>query len=244
MLSDRKIALVTGGNRGIGLALCEQLEQRGFLVLLTARTLENAQDAVKRLSLSPNIRPYSLNITDPKSLEAFTIQLTKDGVHQIDLLINNAGINIDYPSVSPGAKELPSVFATTADTLKKTFETNVVGSYLVTQALLNLLKASPQAMIINVSSGMGRLSSDINAGWPAYSISKTALNALTKVMAAELRESGITVNSVCPGWVKTNMGGPQADLSPEESADNVLWLCENVGSRTGLFFKDKQEISW
>ncbi len=243
MSVTNKIAVVTAGHRGIGLALCELLERDGFQVILTARNLKNASEAAADFSLNSKVSAYALDITDPKSLATFTQALIANGISHVDLLINNAGINIDHPTLNPGEGEPPSLFSADVAVFSKTFETNVVGAYLVTHSLLELLKQAPHAKIINVSSGMGQLTS-MGTGWPAYRISKTALNALTRIMSAELSHSGITVNSVCPGWVKTEMGGQNADLTPIESARDILWLAENTGTQTGQFFQNKKQIDW
>jgi len=121
-------------------------------------------------------------------------------------------------------------------------EVNVYGALRVTQALLTLMPRDG-ARIINVSSGMGQLS-EMNGGWPAYRISKAALNALTRIFAEELKDTGIRVNSVCPGWVKTDMGGPNAERTPEKGAETIVWLATEPSVPTGDFFRDKKPIAW
>jgi NAD(P)-dependent dehydrogenase (short-subunit alcohol dehydrogenase family) len=155
-------------------------------------------------------------------------------VDHLDVLVNNAGILDD----TKGIDELDD------DTFLQTLATNTLGPIRVTQAFLPLLKRGSGASIINVSSGMGQLS-EMGETYPAYSISKTALNAVTRQFAAVLRDQGITVNSVCPGWVKTDMGGPEAPRTVEEGAETVTWLAtEGPRELTGQFLRDRQTIPW
>jgi NAD(P)-dependent dehydrogenase (short-subunit alcohol dehydrogenase family) len=150
------------------------------------------------------------------------------------VLVNNAGIYIDRNSV----------FDTQIDTLQETMETNVYGVLRVTQALIPLMKKQNYGRIVNVSSGAGQLS-DMQGGLPGYRISKAALNALTRIFASELQGTNILVNSVCPGWVKTDMGGSNAPLTPEQGVDTIVWLATLVDdSPTGKFFRNRKLIAW
>jgi NAD(P)-dependent dehydrogenase (short-subunit alcohol dehydrogenase family) len=212
-----RVALVTGANRGIGKDVCRQLAQQDITTLLTARSLEKARAAATDLAFE-SIVPAQLDVTDAASIEALCQRVTKE-FGRLDVLVNNAAINYD------------------------TMETNVYGPWRMVQAFLPLLKKSEHPRIVNVSSGAGALTS-MSGGTPAYSMSKAALNALTRMLAAELRRHGILVNSICPGWVATDMGGaggrPVAD-----GAKGIVWaaLLPDDGP-TGGFFRDGQPLDW
>lgn len=226
------IALVTGANKGIGLEVVRQLATLGWRVFLTGRSLPSVRKAAS--SLGPSVIPVPLDITSRISIEA-AYSATSQAVTHLDVLINNAGI-LDHDE--------GSIFELRPQRLQRMFETNTIGALLVTQTFLPLLRKSQSARIINVSSGAGQLSE--KGTWaPAYSISKTALNGVSSQLAAALAGSNIAVNSVCPGWVKTDMGGDEAPRSVEEGADTIVWLAtESPQSMTGLFIKDRKPIPW
>lgn len=231
-----KTALVTGGNKGIGFEICRQLGRRGFHVLLTARDeargLE-ATDSLRKENL--DIRFHPLDVSIPSSIMAFLDFMGKEYADGFDVLINNAAIFLD--------KAESTAVRTDLVTIHKTFQTNLYGPVLLIQTLAPFL-AKKKGRIINMSSGMGQLS-DMQGGVPAYRLSKTALNAVTRMFAAELKESGVSVNSMCPGWVKTEMGGPGADLSVEEGADTAVWLAAEAGPElSGGFYRKRQPIAW
>jgi NAD(P)-dependent dehydrogenase (short-subunit alcohol dehydrogenase family) len=226
------IALVTGANKGIGLEVVRQLAKRGWRVFLTGRSLA----AVRRAAspLGPSVTPVPLDITSHISIEA-AMSNTSEAVSHLDVLINNAGI-LDHDE--------GSIFDLPPARLRRMFETNTIGALVVIQAFLPLLRKSQLGRIINVSSGAGQLT-DMGTWAPAYSISKTALNGVTGQFAAALAGSNIAVNSVCPGWVKTDMGGREAPRSLEEGADTIVWLAtEAPQSMTGLFIRDRKPIPW
>ena len=226
------IALVTGANKGIGLEVVRQLSTLGWRVFLTGRSLPSVRKAAS--SLGPSVIPVPLDITSRISIEA-AYSATSQAVTHLDVLINNAGI-LDHDE--------GSIFEVRPQRLQRMFETNTIGALLVTQTFLPLLRKSQSARIINVSSGAGQLS-EMGTWAPAYSISKTALNGVTSQFAAALASSNIAVNSVCPGWVKTDMGGDEAPRSVEEGADTIVWLAtESPQSMTGLFIKDRKPIPW
>jgi NAD(P)-dependent dehydrogenase (short-subunit alcohol dehydrogenase family) len=157
----------------------------------------------------------------------------------LEILVNNAGILIDPLDPAAG-----SVFHTKVDTLRRTYETNVYGPLQLCQALIPLMQVRGYGRVVNISSGMGQLS-EMNGGYPGYRLSKTALNALTRIFADELKGTNILVNSVCPGWVRTDMGGPKASRSVEEGVYTIVWLATlPSGSPTGQFFRDRQPIPW
>jgi NAD(P)-dependent dehydrogenase (short-subunit alcohol dehydrogenase family) len=225
-------ALVTGANKGIGLEVVRQLATRGWRVFLTGRSLAAVRKAASPLGSS--VVPVPLDITSRISIEA-AFSVVSQAVNHLDVLVNNAGI-LDHDE--------GSVFELHPQRLRRMFETNTIGPLLVSQTFLPLLRKSESGRIINVSSGAGQLS-DIGTWAPAYSISKTALNGVTGQFAAALRDSNIAVNSICPGWVKTDMGGHEAPLTVEQGADTIVWLAaEAPQSMTGLFIRDRKPIPW
>jgi NAD(P)-dependent dehydrogenase (short-subunit alcohol dehydrogenase family) len=234
MTTHKPVIVVTGGNRGIGFEVCRQLAGRGAQVVLTARQAEAGEEAVKRLAAQHlAVQFYPLNVTDPKSATALRDEL-EDIFGRLDVLINNAGI---YP------KEDGPGLDVQLETVQTTLETNTLGPLHLSQTLAPLLKRSDTARIINVSSGMGALS-DMQGDHAAYRISKTALNAVTAILAAELRGK-VAVNSVCPGWVKTDMGGSNAERDVSQGAAGIVWLALDAPQDlTGKFVRDGEVIPW
>jgi NAD(P)-dependent dehydrogenase (short-subunit alcohol dehydrogenase family) len=221
-------ALVTGANRGIGLEVCRQLAMRGLRVMLTARDLSKAQEAARSVQSSGEIVPVRLDVTDPASIRALA------GQH-VDVLVNNAGILVDEDT---GILEL------TAEKLRATFDTNVFAPIAVSQLVVPGMISRGYGRIVNVSSQAGQLTSMATYA-PAYSMSKAALNAFTRQLAAAAEGTGVLVNSACPGWVRTDMGGPGAPRSVEQGADTIVWLA-TLGAEgpTGGFFSDRKAIAW
>lgn len=227
------IALVTGANRGIGLEVVRQLAAKQWRVFLSGRSLDSIERAAVSLS-APSVTPIVLDVTDQESIDR-AVKTIAQTVDHLDVLVNNAGILDDHDD---------SVFKIPADRLRRMFETNTIGPLLVTQAFVPLLCKSAAARIINVSSRVGRLTG-MGSAVPAYGISKTALNGVTCKFAASLKSSGIAVNSVDPGWVRTEMGGSDAPRSVEQGADTIVWLAtEAPQSMTGLFLRDRKPIPW
>ncbi|MES9961323.1 MAG: SDR family oxidoreductase [Sedimenticola sp.] len=232
-------ALVTGANRGLGLETCRQLAKRGYRVLLTARNSETGDQAAGRLAgegLDVSFLP--LDVASDESIEAAAETLQSRGI-TLDVLVNNAGVLLD-PHNGWGDTEA-SILKADRDTLRATMEINVYGPIRLVQALLPLL--NDDARIINISSGMGQLS-EMGGLFPAYRISKTALNAVTRILSEELKSKNITINSVCPGWVRTDMGGPEATLSTEEGVETTIWLATVAHAPNGGFFRNKQALTW
>ena len=231
---DAPVVVVTGGNRGIGFEICRQLAARGANVILTARKPAAGAAAIKKLAAEQLAASFvPLDVTDAQSIAALRDAL-KDQHGRLDVLINNAGI------IAKG--EAPALQVELA-TVRTTLETNALGPLHLAQALAPLLKRSKSARIVNMSSGMGALN-DNDGGYAAYRISKTALNAVTVILAAELR-GAVAVNAVCPGWVKTDMGGPHATRDVAEGADTAVWLALDAPqSLTGKFVRDRKVISW
>ena len=240
MDSPKKVAVVTGANRGIGFETCRQLAKHGMRVVLTARDEQKGRAAAERLrkeELDVDFAP--LDVTDDAGVRELARHIKKT-YGRVDVLVNNAGVMIDGMAGDENAGT--GVMQAKVETLRRTMEVNVYGALRVTQALLPLMPRD-HARIVNVSSGMGQLS-DMNGGWPGYRISKTALNALTRILADELKDTGIRVNSICPGWVKTDMGGPDAPRTTQQGADTIVWLATDRDVPTGGFFRDRKPIPW
>ena len=229
-----RIALVTGANRGIGYEIARQLGGRGFHVLVGVRNSDAGKQAVASLQKGrATVEFVELNVSERASIQTAAKTVTAKFTH-LNVLVNNAGV-MDKGN---------SIVEMDDDSLLEAFTTNALGSLRVTQAFLPLLLKSNQASVINMSSGLGQLS-DMEDDYPAYSISKTALNAVTRQFAAALRDKHITVNSVCPGWVKTDMGGPNAPRTVEQGADTVTWLATDAPrDLTGQFLRDRKAIAW
>lgn len=232
-----KIAVVTGANRGIGFEICRQLAKQGMHVMLTSRDEAKGQLAAARLRKEgATLNYHQLDVTDLESIRRFTLHLEEDFDGIVDILVNNAGIMID----PKGSRALDS----SVQTYRNTLETNVYGPLLMCQALVPMMRKRNYGRIVNLASRLGQLS-DMGTGTPAYRVSKTALNVLTRMLAQELQGTNILVNSLCPGWVKTDMGGPDANRSVEEGADTAVWLALLPdGGPTGQFFRDRQPIPW
>ena len=233
----QRVAVVTGGNRGIGLEICRQLAAQSELrVVLASRDAVRGEAAIKSIKNQIlNISSETLDVADARSIEAFAQRIA--GQHgRCDILVNNAGVMLD----PRGSRVLDSK----KRTWDETFAVNLFGPLLLIQALVPLMRKNRYGRIVNVSSGQGQLS-DMGPGTPAYRVSKTALNALTCTLAAELDGSGILVNAMCPGWVKTDMGGPGAPRTVEQGADTAVWLATLPdGGPSGGYFRDRKVITW
>lgn len=229
-----KIALVTGTNRGIGLEISKQLVAKGITVIMTARNMQAGRPLVNEFRQQwKNVWFHQLDVTDEKSIQDISEYLNNRW-GKLDILINNAGVFLD---------ERQSVLDLDLDSMRSTMETNLYGPLKLVQVMLPLLKNSEDARIINISSTMGQFS--IMGGLSgAYRISKTALNALTVILSAELSSYGIKVNSVHPGWVKTDMGGPDAIKSIEEGADTAVWMATADEVPNGKFICERKIIEW
>jgi NAD(P)-dependent dehydrogenase (short-subunit alcohol dehydrogenase family) len=236
MAVSQRVALVTGGNRGIGLEICRRLAQHGLTVVLTARDAAKGKAAVKALQDGGlDVEFQRLDVTSCRSIRACAATVAERR-GRIDVLVNNAGVLLD----PRGSRFLDSKL----DTYRDTLETNFFGPLQLAQSVVPLMKAKRYGRIVNLSSGLGQLE-DMGAGTPAYRVSKTALNALTRVLAAEFRESNILVNSMCPGWVKTGMGGDHAPRTPEQAAETAVWLATLPDDGpTGGFFRDRKPVAW
>jgi NAD(P)-dependent dehydrogenase (short-subunit alcohol dehydrogenase family) len=234
-----RIAVVTGANRGLGFEASRQLAKQGIHVILTSRDETKGKTAVDRLlSEGLAVSYHPLDVTDARSIEHLAQFIQRKFGH-MEILVNNAGIMIDSLDSSDS-----SVFKAKVETLRRTFETNVYAPLQLCQALIPLMQVRGYGRVVNVASGMGQLA-EMNGGYPAYRLSKTSLNALTRIFADELKGTNILVNSVCPGWVKTDMGGSNAPRSIEEGVDTIVWLATLPdGSPTGTFFRDRTPLAW
>lgn len=230
-----KTALITGGNRGIGLEVARQLAEKDFHVFVGARNREAGERAAVLLQRDGRrIDFVALDVANEESIHKAVQELTRRTDH-LDVLVNNAAILED---------EDLSVFEISAAVLQKTLTINTMAPFLIAQAFAPLLMKSEGGRIINVSSGAGSLS-EMGTYAPAYSISKAALNAVTVQLSAALRSRGIAVNSVCPGWVRTVMGGRHAPRSVEVGAETIVWLASQAPQNlTGQFLRDRKVIAW
>ena len=242
MNATKKVAVVTGGNRGLGFETCRQLAKQGIQVILTSRDEIKGKAAAEKLQAEGlDIKYHPLDVASTDSIEHLT-QFIRNEFGKLDILVNNAGILID-----PLEGLEASVFHTKISTLQQTIETNVYGPLLLSQALIPLMKAQNYGRVVNISSGLGQLSAmdEMNATYPGYRVSKAALNVVTRMLAYELKGTNILVNSVCPGWVKTDMGGPNAPGTIDQGVDTIVWLATlpDDGPSSG-FFRDRQPIDW
>jgi NAD(P)-dependent dehydrogenase (short-subunit alcohol dehydrogenase family) len=238
MSAERRVALVTGANRGIGLETCRQLGRRGLHVILTARKSEAGEKSAETLraeGLQVDFR--RLDVTDLESIEACERSIDQEN-GRLDVLVNNAGIMLD------SSKRGESIFQADPDLVRESFEVNTLGPLMVAKSLVPLMRRNGYGRIVNVSSGMGQLS-EMDGGYPGYRISKTALNAVTVILARELHGANIKANSVCPGWVRTDMGGDDAPRSAEKGAETIVWLATLPDDGpSGGFFRDLEQIDW
>lgn len=232
--NDRKVALVTGGNRGIGLEACKGLVAQQYDVFMGCRDLDDGHVVINREGLK-NVIPLLLDVTDASSVSRAIASIAEDKGY-LDILINNAGI-------SRGVRDKPSV--EDLEQAQHTLEVNFFGVWRVIQACVPLMLGRSGAHIINVSSGHGS-STKVDSNNLAYRSSKAALNTLTQGFALELAEHDIRVNCMTPGWVRTKLGGLAAPRSPEEGAATILWLAkEDVNvTGSGQFFKDREIFPW
>lgn len=232
---DKKIAAVTGGNRGIGFQICRDIANKDLKVLLTARNSEKGAESAKILQDEGlDVTFYELDVSSAESIDNFVSRVTKE-FSRIDVLVNNAAIIPDARS---------SGLSVEIQELQVSLETNVYGIIQLSQKIIPLMIKNNYGRIINLSSGMGQFA-DMGSGYLAYRISKTAVNTITKVLANETDSYNIQINSVDPGWVQTEMGGAGASLSVEEGADTIVWLSTRPdNSPTGMFYKKREIISW
>lgn len=267
-----KSVLITGGNRGIGLEICKQLHTIGFQVIMGSRDIEKGREAADKLGI--NVDVQQLDVTNNKSIHyvydhieskygSLDVLINNAGLGSTFFSNNRSvisGISTFLKTRLPGSRQvinmLKPVFSRTPlvqkgpgpsninlEEVSLLMETNFYGPWNMIQVLLPLIRKSPGGRIINISSGMGELAS-LAGDYPAYRLSKASLNSLSIMLAKELEHDGIMVNAMCPGWVKTDMGGRDAPRSVEEGADTAVWLATEEEIPTGKFFRDRKIIDW
>jgi NAD(P)-dependent dehydrogenase (short-subunit alcohol dehydrogenase family) len=229
-----KTALVTGANKGIGREVARQLARKGFHVFVGARNPRAGRTAAAEITKEGGkVTFLEIDIADNGSVTAAAREFAKIA-DQLDVLVNNAGIMVDGDD---------AILKISDELFRKTIETNTLGALRVTRAFAPLLSKSKAPRVINVSSGGGQLTGGSDGWSPAYCISKTALNGVTSHLAAALPK--FAINSVCPGWVRTDMGGRNATRSVEAGADTIVWLASDAPQNlTGKFLRDRKEIPW
>src|ERR1044072_2528602 len=242
-MRTRRLALVTGANKGIGFEVARQLAREGFRVFLGARNQEAGNSAAEKLNQKTrnagkeeghgSVTFLKIDISNAESIKSAADEFGKQS-DRLDALVNNAGVLLDDDK---------NILAVSPDTFETTLRTNTLGALLVSQAFIPFLKKSDAPRIVNVSSGGGQLDGGADGWGAAYCISHTALNGVTAQLAAALPK--FAVNSVCPGWVRTDMGGSGATRSVEEGADTIVWLATDAPQKlTGKFLRDRKEIPW
>jgi NAD(P)-dependent dehydrogenase (short-subunit alcohol dehydrogenase family) len=230
-----RIAVVTGANRGIGFETCRQLAGPDCHVILTSRDEAKGQQAADILRQEGKpVSYYPLDVTDLASVARLRTEVLEE-FGRLDVLVNNAGVYLD---------EGISVFDVPLETVQLTMDVNFYGPFHLCRAFVPLMRRQNYGRVVNVSSGAG-LITDMDGRTAAYKISKVALNALTRIVADEAGGYNIKVNTMCPGWVRTEMGGPAAPRSVEEAADTIIWLATlQDNGPTGGFFRDRKPIPW
>jgi len=267
-----KTIIVTGGNRGIGLEICRQLDALGHKVILSSRDLDKCRQAAS--SISKNVIAQQLDVTDEISVRAL-FEYIRNEFGSLDVLINNAGLGSRHfeqgnvivsgaksmlKTKLPGTRQMiqlvKPIFRRSGmvaraktcsdiplDQVKYIMETNLYGPWRMIQTFLPLMEKGGNGRIINISSGMGEFGS-LNSDYPDYRLSKSSLNILTLMLAEELINKGISINAMCPGWVKTDMGGPDAQREVGEGADTAVWLATEKIIPHGKFLRDRKTIDW
>ncbi|EMJ97525.1 MULTISPECIES: SDR family oxidoreductase [unclassified Leptospira] len=231
---DKKIAIVTGASRGIGKEVSKQLAKSGIHIVCASRKKEDSEKTVVSIRQEGgSAESFALDVSDPNSIRTFLNDVLSK-YPKIDILVNNAGVYLDSGSIEN----------TTLEMLQGTLDTNLIGPFLLSQKIFGVMKKNDYGRIVNVSSGMGQLY-DMSSGYAAYRISKAALNALTRILHSESSGKDIKVNSVCPGWVRTDMGGKSATRSVEHGAETIVWAAQlDKSGPSGVFLRDKKEIPW
>ena len=233
--TGKKIAIVSGANRGIGFETCRQLSQLGFLTILTSRDENKGKAAVELLQQEGGDLIYhQLDVAELNSITRLA-SYVKENFDRCDILINNAGVFLDRGK---------SVFDVPLEVLQETLEINFFGALNMCRAFVPFMRVHQYGRIVNVSSGMGSIAN--MAGYSAaYKLSKLVMNAMTRIMADEIKDINIKVNTMAPGWVRTDMGGPSAPRSLAQGADTIIWLATLPDDgQTGGFFEDRKPIAW
>jgi len=232
-IREKRIAFVTGANKGIGFEVARDLARKGFHVFLGARDEKAGRAAEEKLRKDGQVTFLKIDISEPESIRRTAEEFSRRS-DRLDALVNNAGILLDDDK---------DILTITPDIFETTLRTNTLGALLVSQAFVPFLKKSDAPRIVNVSSTGGQLTDGADGWAPGYCISKTALNGVTSQLAAALPK--FAVNSVCPGWVRTDMGGANATRSIAEGAAGIVWLAADAPQKeTGKFWRDRKVIPW
>lgn len=234
-MKAKKIAIVTGANRGIGFETCRQLSELGITTILTSRDVDKGRKAVSVLSSdSREVLFHQLDVADEESILALK-KFVFEEFNRCDILVNNAGVFLDRGEKLLNLDE---------DTLQLTLRINFLGALKMCQEFLPMMQATGYGRVVNVSSGMGSISS-LSGGSAAYKLSKLMMNGMTRILAAEIGEGDIKINTMAPGWVRTDMGGPNAPRSLAQGADSIVWLATLPESGpSGGFFEDRVPAAW
>ncbi|MCI5072011.1 SDR family NAD(P)-dependent oxidoreductase [bacterium] len=240
----QNVALVTGANRGIGFGLCEALLKQDYTVLMLGKRSKAVEQSAQNLN-SDRAIPLVFDLNNLEEIPLL-LESVQNYTSHLNILINNAGIlpgpkiGADDPLLQQNSISVPEK----QSQFHSAFTVNSLAPYYLSHALLPLLKKSPHANVVNVSSRMGQIDS-MQANYAAYRVSKTALNAITSILAQDFKSYSINVNCISPGWVRTDMGSPYADRSVEEAIPGILWAAQlPKGGPTGHFFADGKKIAW
>ena len=239
-MTEKRVAIVTGGNRGMGLETCRQLGARGFRVLLVARDRELGDQAAKALCAEGHeVESIKCDLTRTDDIALLSSRLNRH-VKRVDVLVNNAGVYLEYTGGTVNSR----ISALTAQTavVRAILDSNLLGPFALTQSVLQMMKERGYGRVVSLSSAMGQLS-DMGAGAPGYRLACVGINAMTKFFAEELKGTNVLVNSVDPGWVRTH--SKEATRSIQEGVDTTIWLATLPdGGPTGQFFRDRKPIPW
>lgn len=240
MPKDKRVAIVTGGNRGMGYETCRQLGGLGYRVLLVARDRALGEEAAKALrDQGHDVEAMKCDLTRTEEIAWLLSQLNRKGT-RVDVLVNNAGLYLEYAGSNINSR----ISALTAQTsvVRAILDSNLLGPFALTQGVLQIMRERNYGRVVNLSSAMGQLS-DMGGGAPGYRLACVGINAMTKFFAEELKGTNVLVNCVDPGWVRTH--SPNATRSVEEGVATTIWLATLPdGGPTGQFFRDKKPIPW
>ena len=233
--NGKKVAIVTGANRGIGYETCRQISQLGIVTILTSRDETKGLEAIGTLRRDGiEVLYHQLDVADPDSISRMR-QYIGEEFQRCDILINNAGVFLDRGV---------SIFDLSADLLEETLRINFLGALKMCQEFLPLMQENRYGRIVNVSSSMGSLAG-MGAGSAAYKLSKLMMNGMTRIMAAEIDQANIKINTMAPGWVRSDMGGSNAPRSLSQGADTIIWLATlPQDGPSGGFFEDRAPAAW
>ncbi len=240
MAGDRKLAIVTGANRGMGFETCRQLARQGFKVILAARDFGAGKDAASKLRAEGlEVDPFQLDLARPEEIAGF-IMTARRHWGPVHVLVNNAGIYLEQNAAEVG--KTISIFDSRMEVIRAILETNAMGPLSLSQGIIAIMREHNYGRVVNLSSGMGQLA-DMYGGAPGYRMACVCTNAMTRIFAYELKGTNVLVNSVDPGWVRTH--SEQATRSVEEGVETTVWLATLPdGGPSGQFFRDKKPIPW